>query len=164
MEPNPEPLSSYYNLSRKRSFFLSRFFVLTSLLILVIGLVVNISFLYSQQRTNTNSRAASSNPQSTLPSLPAGCEYQQSGDNFKVVCPSITPAQHIIPINSITIELPKLPSQCSYETTTQGYVLTCISPKPPIPTVALPSLPEGCNYKKIGENYSIDCNTNTTLP
>jgi hypothetical protein len=149
MEPidqNQETPISYYNSNRKRSFFFSRIFVMFSMFVLIIALSINVSFLYSQEKTSTTSKA-STNEQIPLPSLPVGCEYQPSntGKGFTVVCATPTPAQPIKPAttSATAITLPNLPPQCNYVLTANGYLLTCNSPQTPIPTTAV-TLPQSC--------------------
>ncbi len=141
MESNLDVAQNYYNSSRKRSFFFSRLFVISSMLVLLIALMVNISFLYSQERTSTTSQASSQNAQKFLPSLPAGCEYEQIGKGFKINCPQISPTLAAKLANTATfpvdIELPNLPAQCKYQTSNGGFAVKCASPLPPVPTVAV---------------------------
>jgi hypothetical protein len=153
MEPidqNQETPVSYYNSKRKRSFFFSRIFVLFSMFVLIIALSINVSFLYSQEKTSTTSKA-SNNEQIPLPSLPAGCEYQptNTGKGFTVVCSTPTPSQPVKPTTattsaaSVAVTLPNLPPQCSYTLTSDGYLLKCQSTQTPIPTTAV-TLPQSC--------------------
>src|SRR5581483_10616692 len=97
MEPSPNPLqqsaSSYYNKYRKRSFFLSRLTVLTSMVILIITLGINISLLTSHEKSTATTHADTpQNPAQILPTLPAGCVYQQTQKGLAVVCPTPTSA------------------------------------------------------------------------
>lgn len=141
MEQSLDSATNYYNNNRKRSFFLSRIFVIVSMLVLVVTLGINISVLYSQQRTSTTSQAASVSKPSDLPTLPKGCEYQSKGKGVVVVCPTESPkvtgtteANEQFPIN---VRLPKLPAQCDYIDSAAGIALQCGSPKPVVPTVAV---------------------------
>lgn len=144
MDQPQESISSYYNEGRKRSFFFSRLFVIVSMIILVVALSINISVLYSQDRTSTTSSADSGKNQTNLPSLPEGCEYQTIDKGVGVVCPTNTPqvrptlaANPEFPMN---VRLPKLPSQCEYLNSANGVRVSCSSAQPPIPTVAVRAL------------------------
>jgi hypothetical protein len=187
MQPEPtkqeksyESIADYYNKSRKRSFFLSRLTVITSMFVLLIVLTINISLFYSNQKSTTQTHAAENeNSTKLLPSLAQGCSYQQVNGKVTIVCNTPTPTVSV-PIN---IVLPQLPQQCSIETTTDGNKITCTTIVP-IPTVAvtlppmcktanqadkvtctenartvtvpLPSIPEGCSYTlHNGENFVI---------
>src|SRR6185437_16930427 len=107
MEPQQNPIqpqqsaSDYYNKYKKRSFFLSRITVLSSMVVLIVALGINISLLYSHSTSTVASHAASSeNSTTNLPSLPAGCDYQQVKGGFVVVCPTATPTPGpTVPIN-----------------------------------------------------------------
>src|SRR5215469_10300629 len=118
MEPQQNPpqpqqsASDYYNKYRKRSFFLSRITVLSSMVVLVLALGINISLLYSHSANTIASHAAGhENPQTSLPSLSAGCEYQQVKGGFVVACPTATPTPAVtVPIN---VAIPQLPPQCN---------------------------------------------------
>lgn len=192
MEPQQNPTQSqqsasdYYNKYKKRSFFLSRITVLSSMLVLIIALGVNISLLYSHtQNTATTHAAEPENPQANLPSLPVGCEYQQIKGGLKVVCPTPTPTLAAsVPIN---VALPQLPPQCNLSSTSTGSEIHCTSAVP-IPTIAvtlpqtcevttqpntlscsdnnkivavpLPSLPGGCSYILKANQYYVSCEAN----
>lgn len=191
-EQPQQTAETYYDKNRKRSFLFSRITVVTSMLVLVVALTINISLLSSQERTSTKSRASAPvNNQKTLPSLHAGCEYQPTKNGFKVVCPTPTLKQTALaPIN---IELPKLPPQCILQTSTNGNKIQCSKSHEPIPTVPvsipvscastnqttilecregtkqpvivpLPPLPIGCDYAKIQTKYFVRCNTPEGLP
>lgn len=152
MEPNLESAQHYYNPQRKRSFFYSRLFVVVSMLVLVVVLTINISVLYSEQRTSTTTQA--SNGQTQLPNLPQGCEYQSNGQgkNVKVVCASATPVQKPTStpnaVAPLTVGLPKLPAQCRYLISEVGYEVKCTVAQP-IPTVAV-TTPIGCELTSNG--------------
>ena len=182
-EEAPQTAATYYNKNRKRSFLFTRITVMTSMLVLVIALAINISVLSSQEKTSTQSRASvPQTDKSNLPSLAAGCEYQKVKDGFTVVCP--TPTQ--IASVPIDIVLPKLPPECSLQTSTTGNKIQCATPHGPIPTVPvvlpisctitnqpnvvqctegtkkpvmviMPTLPEGCVYTLVANKYYVDC-------
>jgi hypothetical protein len=182
MEPTQQQsASSYYNKYRKRSFFLSRVTVLTSMVVLIITLGINISLLNSNTKTSVTSHADTpSNPAKLLPTLPAGCIYQQTKGGLAVVCPTPTPTI-AVPIN---IALPQLPPQCTLSTATNGSEIHCTT-LVPIPTIAvtlpatcevtnqlntvscnvnnqvvpvpLPSLPGGCLYEQLAKKYYVAC-------
>lgn len=144
MDQPQESLASYYNEGRKRSFFFSRLFVVLSMLVLVIALSINISVLYSEDRTSTTTSANSGKNQANLPPLPEGCEYQTVDKGVIVVCPTDAPqisptlaANSEFPMN---VRLPKLPSQCEYMNSANGVSISCSSAQPPIPTVAVRAL------------------------
>ena len=176
-----ESASSYYNKYRKRSFFISRVTVLTSMLVLIITLGINVSLLTSNQKNTVTSHADTvSNPAKILPTLPSGCIYQQIKGGLAVICPTPTPTI-AIPINVV---LPQMPPQCTITTTTGGNEVHCTT-LIPIPTVAvilpltcvgtnkldtvscnvnnqivpvpLPSLPGGCLYEQIVKKYYVEC-------
>lgn len=182
MDPTQESASTYYNKYRKRRFFFSRLTVLTSMLVLIITLGINISLLYSHDKSTVTSHAAmEQNTQQLLPKLPKGCIYQKSTNGLEVVCPTPTPTIAMVPIN---VALPQLPPQCSLESSTKGSIITCTKIVP-IPTVAvtlplscqtasqsatvncyennklmpvpLPSLPDGCMYKLFANKYYVVC-------
>lgn len=158
MEQNVETATSYYNDKRKRSFFLSRIFVIVSMVVLVAALGVNISVLYQQQRTSTTSEASSANKQANLPDLPKGCEYQSKGKGVIVVCPTATP-------EAIQSAAPTVSSK-SYTSCVPGSqkdTLSCVDEKNQTEVVPLPSLPAGCLYKLTGRNYIIDCNATQSV-
>lgn len=186
-QPVPEPpqptAEAYYNQNRKRSFLFSRVTVITSMIVLVVVLAVNVSVLTSQERTTTQSRASEQANSQNLPSLAAGCKYQQTKGGVTVVCLTVTPVKNAVPLN---IELPKLPPQCTLQTTTFGNRIQCTDKNVPIPTVPvtlpsscttagqpntiqckpnnkkpsfipLPSLPQGCEYIKVQSKYFVRC-------
>jgi hypothetical protein len=140
-----ETAISYYNDHRKRSFFLSRLFVIISMLVLVVALSINISVLYSEERASGTSRASSNNNQTNLPALPEGCEYQTKEDGVVVVCPtdapSATPTLAANPKFPIGVDLPELPASCGYEASGEGLAIKCetttsaIIPTVPVRTV-----------------------------
>ena len=141
MEQNVETASSYYNDKRKQSFFLSRIFVIISMLVLVAALGINVSVLYQQERTSTTSQASSDTKQTNLPDLPKGCEYQSKGKGVVVVCPTAAPTitqtattNAQFPVN---VRLPKLPAQCEYVNSMEGTSIECTSAQPAVPTVAV---------------------------
>lgn len=182
MDPTQESASTYYNKYRKMRFFFSRLTVLTSMIVLIITLVINISLLYSHDKNTITTHAATEqNIQQVLPKLPVGCLYKKTNKNYEVECPTPTPA--VDPI-SINVPLPALPPQCTLESSTSGSKIYCTLPVP-IPSVAvtlpstcqtasqsasvsciennkqvlvpLPSLPESCQYKLLyGKNY-VEC-------
>ena len=188
MEPTQQQsASSYYNKYRKRSFFLSRVTVLTSMVVLIITLGINISLLNSNTKTTVTSHADTpSNPTKLLPTLPAGCIYQQTKGGLAVVCPTPTPTI-AVPIN---IALPQLPPQCTLSTATGGSEIHCTA-LVPIPTVAvtlpatceitnqlntvscnvnnqivpvpLPALPGGCMYEQLAKKYYVMCKSKTDV-
>src|SRR5579864_2926042 len=120
MDPAQESASAYYNKYRKRRFFFSRLTVLTSMLVLIITLGINISLLYSHDNSTTQSNAAGhENPQKLLPSLPIGCSYQQTTKGLSVVCPTPTPTETASAV-SINVALPQLPPQCILESSSGG--------------------------------------------
>lgn len=131
MEQPQETATSYYNHSRKRSFFFSRLFVVFSMLILVIALGINISVLYSEERTSATTRASTAANQSNLPVLPKGCEYQSKEKRVIVVCPTATPELSPTlaanPKFPIAVELPELPASCDYEASGEGLAVKCTS-------------------------------------
>jgi hypothetical protein len=185
MEPNQNQTQSanaYYSNNRKRSFFYSRVTVVTSMVVLVAALGINVYALYNQQ-TTTQSRASQPVVQKNLlPPLPTGCEYQQTDNGLAVVCGSPTPAQAAVALN---VQLPQLPPQCSVQTSTKGNKIICTTSHAPIPTVpvtlpanctpsgtttvsctqpnnqkatiSLPALPEGCSYEASGSGYFVVC-------
>lgn len=183
MDPIQESASTYYNNYRKRRFFFSRLTVLTSMLVLVIALGINISLLYSHDNSTLSSHAAEpENPQKLLPSLPAGCSYQQTTKGLAVVCP--TPTSTINPAIPINVALPQFPPQCTLESSSTGSKVSCsaIVPIPTTPvilpaiceaasqsagavcnennqqiTVPLPSLPGGCSYEFVLNRYYVVC-------
>lgn len=170
MEPTLESAQHYYNPQRKRSFFYSRLFVVVSMLVLIVVLTINISVLYSEQRTSTTTQA--SNGQTQLPNLPKGCEYQSNdhGKDVKVVCTSATPVQEQKPTNTpnavspISVGLPKLPQQCRYLITGTGYEVKCTAAQPPIPTVAV-TTPIGCELTSNGPGTeAIRCREGNNKP
>lgn len=144
MDHPQETATTYYNEGRKRSFFFSRFFVILSMLILVVTLSINISVLYSQNRTSTTSKADSGTNQANLPPLPEGCEYQTVEKGVVVVCPTkASKPSPTLAVNSefpMYVRLPKLPAQCEYLNSAQGTRVDCSSAQPPIPTVAVRAL------------------------
>lgn len=144
MEQPQESISSYYNEGRKRSFFFSRFFVIVSMIVLVTALGINISVLYSQDRTSTTTRADSGNNQTNLPPLPEGCEYQTIDEKVVVTCPTkepeVQPTRAGNPEFPMNVRLPKLPAQCEYMNSTKGVRVSCSATQPPIPTVAVRAL------------------------
>jgi hypothetical protein len=150
--------SDYYNKYRKRSFFLSRLTVISSMAVLILALGINISLLYSHsQNTITSHAAEAQNPQTILPSLPAGCEYQQIKGGLKVVCPTPTPTIAVtVPIN---VALPQLPPQCTISTTTTGSAVHCTTAIP-IPTVAV-TLPTTCSVTS--QTNTLSCNDNNKI-
>ncbi|MGI8420442.1 MAG: hypothetical protein ACR2LN_07440 [Candidatus Levyibacteriota bacterium] len=188
MEPNqnqpPQSAQAYYNKTRKRSFFFSRIGIVISMTVLVIALAINISVLYSQDRTNLQSHASTPPTTKDLPVLPKGCDYQKTNKGFKVVCATEAPSPTVT--TNINVQLPQLPPQCSLQTSNGGNKVQC-SKAVPIPTVAvqlpplctatqqantiscqqqgknfltpLPSLPGGCVYKQAGNDYFVSCNS-----
>jgi len=189
---NIDSAQNYYNPARKRSFFYSRLFVILSMVVLVIGLSINISLLYSNQKTSTTSHAAS---QDTLPSLPAGCIYEKANNKVGIVCPTPDLSQQTTKQMKekypIVITLPSLPVQCHYFTTNNGYKIACANPLPQIPNtpvtlppacstiansntircldeknqpinVQLPLLPQGCSYSKGPGGLVIACLVSST--
>jgi hypothetical protein len=183
MDPIQESASAYYNKYRKRRFFFSRLTVLTSMLVLIVALGINISLLYSNDNSTIKSNAAApENPQKILPKLPSGCIYQQTKKGLAVACPTPTPTpMAAVPIN---VALPQLPPQCTLESSTTGSKVSCtaIVPIPTIPVtlpttcqvasqsanvvcnenneavpVPLPSLPTGCSYKLVLNKYYVAC-------
>lgn len=185
MDPKQETAASYYSRTRKRSFFYTRITVIASMFVLVIALIINIVALNTQGDSTTQSKAAGhENIQALLPTLPAGCYYQQTTKGLLVACPTPTPTGTAsAPVN---IALPQLPPQCTLTTSTNGSTITCTPSHPPIPTVAvtlpqtcvatnelnkvtcrnalgqmitapLPSLPRGCSYQKVKDNYYVVC-------
>ena len=175
VDPNLETPISYYNKTRKRSFFFSRMFVMLSMVVLVIALSVNISFLYSQERTTTTSHASTpESEQVALPSLAAGCTYQPATNSkgYKVVCPTSLPTQSAQTATasaaSIIVTLPNLPPQCQYAVSTNGYSLRCTALQAPIPTVAV-TLPQSCSVTA-NQSNPIQCTNEkdtsiiTTIP
>lgn len=176
--------TDYYNKKRKRSFLLSRVTVFFSLAILVIALGVNLYALAAPNNSTIQSHAYQANPRKNLPSLPAGCLYQQKAQGFAVVCPTGAPANTTsFPAGVV---LPKLPPECNYQASASGSMIQCTTPHAPIPTspvtapancittpqanimacknnqdkiiaVPLPSLPGGCTYiQKANKDY-ISC-------
>lgn len=111
------------------------------MLVLVVALGINISVLYSDQRTSTTTRADSGNNQANLPDLPAGCIYETKENGVVVVCPTATPdISPTIAVNPqfpVNVRLPKLPAQCEYMDSEKGIWVSCTSAQPPIPTVAV---------------------------
>ncbi|MBA3723921.1 MAG: hypothetical protein H0W89_03420 [Candidatus Levybacteria bacterium] len=144
MEQSQETATSYYNHSRKRSFFFSRLIVIFSMLILVIALGINITVLYSEERTSATTRASAGDSQSNLPALPKGCEYQSKEKGVIVVCPTATPELSPTlaanPKFPISVELPELPAPCDYEASGDGLAVTCTSAAAVIPTVPVRTL------------------------
>ncbi len=144
MEQPQETATSYYNPSRKRSFFLSRLFVVFSMFILIIALGINISVLYSEERTSATTRASAANTQSNLPVLPKGCEYQSKDKGVIVVCPTATPELSPTlaanPKFPIAVELPELPAPCDFEASGEGLAIKCTSATAIIPTVPVRTL------------------------
>src|SRR5258708_1449589 len=107
-QEQPHQTASAYYKTHKRSFLFSRVTVMTSMLVLVIALAVNISVLYSQDRSTTQSHASTpENQKNLLPALHAGCHYQPTKGGFTVTCPTAIPVatRSAVPINII---LPKL--------------------------------------------------------
>ncbi|MGH7203978.1 MAG: hypothetical protein ACREHC_06040 [Candidatus Levyibacteriota bacterium] len=181
-DPTPQSAQAYYNKTRKRSFFFSRIGIVISMTVLVIALAINISVLYSQDRTNLQSHASTPPTTKDLPVLPKGCDYQQANKGFKVVCATTAPTPTVTA--NINVQLPQLPPQCSLQTSNGGNKVQC-SKAVPIPTVAvtlppsctatqqvntiscqqkgehvltpLPSLPGGCVYKQVGNAYFVSC-------
>lgn len=181
MDPTQESASAYYNKYRKRRFLFSRLTVLTSMLVLIIALGINISLLYSHQNSTIESHAATDqNPKKLLPQLPSGCLYQQTTKGLAVVCPTPT-SSSTTPIN---VALPQLPPQCTLESSSIGSKISCttIALIPTVPitlpttcqiasqsanvtciqnnqqvTVPLPSLPEGCSYQSVLNKYYVVC-------
>ncbi len=145
-QPPQQSASDYYNKYRKRSFFLSRLTVFTSMAVLIVALVVNISLLYSQEKSTATTHADTpTNQTQLLPSLPVGCSYQQMKKGLAVVCPTptaiptLTATASAVPIN---VALPALPPQCTIEASSTGSQLHCTAIVP-IPTVAV-TLPPTC--------------------
>jgi hypothetical protein len=184
MDPAQQTAAEYYKKHRKHSFF-SRLTIFSSMAILLIVLAINISVLYSQDKSTTTSHAATPEQiEKLLPSLPQGCIYQHENGKVKVECHKPTPTiATIIPIN---VDLPKLPPDCSLTTSTTGSKIQCTDGNTPIPTVPvtlpanctiankpnsaacknnsndfvlvpLPSLPEGCSYKLVANQYFVVC-------
>lgn len=134
MQFEPDKISSYYHSSSKPSFFFYRTAVITSMVVLLTVLGIN---LYNiNQTTQTQSHASYSSSDNTLlPSLAAGCAYKKTPQGSAVVCDTSTPA-HAEP-TGITQQgegLPPLPPQCHYEnryqnqygkTPTYDRVITC---------------------------------------
>jgi len=176
-----ESASAYYNSSRKRSFFLSRLTVFASMFVLLVVLTINISLLYSNDKSTISSHAAEPvNPIKLLPSLAQGCSYQKIKGELTVACATPTPTI-TVPINVI---LPQLPPQCSLETTANGNKIHCntIVPIPTVPVTLpstcqatnqtnkvsctednqtvvapLPSIPAGCSYQMREDKYFVQC-------
>jgi hypothetical protein len=143
MEQSNETATTYYNDHRRRSFFLSRLFVVVSMFVLIVALGINISVLYSDQRNTGTTRADSGNNQTNLPALPEGCSYQTGENGTVVVCPTAIPeASPTVSANPqfpINVQLPKLPAQCEFMDSEKGIWVSCTSAQPPIPTVAVRS-------------------------
>lgn len=188
MDPIQESASAYYNKYRKRRFFFSRLTVLTSMLVLIVTLGINITLLYSHDNSTIKSNASGhENPQKLLPSLPAGCDYKQTSKGLIVVCPTPTPnasaSASAVPIN---VALPQLPPQCTLESSSGGNKIYCTTavliPTVPVtlPTscqiasqsatitctmnnkpvaASLPSLPGGCTYTIKTNNYYVVCSS-----
>src|SRR6266568_1571449 len=184
MDPTQQSAAEYYKKHRKRSFF-SRLTIISSMTILLVVLSINVSALYSQDKSTISSNASTpENVEKNLPSLPAGCVYQHIQGKVKVDCPKTAPT--IVSTVPIDVQLPKLPPECSFETSTNGSKITCSSHTTPIPTVPvilpptcvisyqqdsvacknssnqkvtvhLPSLPEGCSYSLVANNYYVTC-------
>ncbi len=153
------------------------------MLVLIITLGINISLLTSNSKNTVTSHAdTQSDPTKLLPTLPAGCDYQQTKKGLTVVCPTPTPtAGPTVPIN---VELPQLPPQCTLTTTSTGSEVHCTAnvlihtvpvTLPPTCTVTnqintvtctvnnqivpvvLPSLPGGCSYELLAKKYYVAC-------
>lgn len=142
MEPTQETASEHYNASGKRTFLFSRITVMVAMIVLVLTLGINIVVLTSTHNNTIKSNAYSpANPEKNLPSLPAGCSYQQAKKGLAVVCPTATPTPiATVPIN---VTLPKLPPQCTLETSQSGSIIHCSTPQTSIPTVPV-TLPTNC--------------------
>jgi hypothetical protein len=184
MDPTQQSAADYYKKHRKHTLF-SRFTIISSMAILLIVLAINISALYSQEKSTTSSHASTpENVEKFLPSLPAGCVYLHENGKVKINCPKEKPTTAAsVPIN---VALPELPPQCSLVTSTSGSVIHCSTVHPPIPTVPvtlpttcigvtpdktvicknaqgqnetipLPSLPEGCSYSLVSNQYYVVC-------
>lgn len=141
MDQNVETATSYYNSNRRKSFFLSRLFVLISMLVLVVTLSINVAILYSQQRTSTTTQASGTANQNNLPDLPKGCEYQTKQNGVEVVCPTgapeASPTLASNPKFPINVELPELPETCTYAASNGGFAVNCSTPNAIIPTAAV---------------------------
>jgi hypothetical protein len=186
MDPAQQTAAQYYNTGRKRTFLFSRVIVITSMLVLLIALGINIFVLNAPNTSTVKTNAYyPSNPEKNLPSLPAGCSYQQAKSGMTVVCPTTAPAPAGSSSAQIDVALPVLPSQCNFRTSATGDSLHCSAPNIPIPTipvtfpdnciatpqaniaackntenkivaVPLPSLPAGCSYElQAGADYVI---------
>lgn len=184
MDPTQQSAAEYYKQHRKRS-IISRITILSSMAILLLILAVNISVLYSQDRSTTQSHASTpENVQNLLPSLPHGCAYEQVDGKVKVDCPKVSPTVAVtVPINVV---LPQLPPQCSFAASSTGSAVSCTAAHTPIPTVPvnlpatctiakdpntvtctygnnqtvtmpLPKLPDGCSYVLGANRYYVDC-------
>ncbi len=140
MDQNVETATSYYNAHRRKSFFLSRLFVLISMLVLIVTLGINVAVLY-QQRTSATTRASGPVGQNNLPALPQGCEYQTKQNGVVVVCPTdkpnASPTLASNPEFPIKVELPELPEPCTYASSNGGFAVNCSSPNVVIPTSAV---------------------------
>src|ERR1700722_5425663 len=164
--PSQQPqqsASDYYNKYRKRSFFLSRITVFTSMAVLIVALVVNISLLYSQEKNTTVTHADTPvNQTQLLPSLPVGCAYEQMKKGLAVVCPTPTPIPTLTATTSavpINVALPALPPQCTIETSSQGNNLHCTAIVP-IPTIAVTS-PSTCQTGN--QTNMLSCTVNSKI-
>src|SRR5258708_4616004 len=123
MDPTQQSASDYYKKHRKRSLF-SRLTILSSMVVLVIVLAINITVLYSQDKNTIKSNASSPiNVEKLLPSLPSGFVYKHINGKVKVDCPKATPTN--TPSVPINVALPKLPPQCSFETSMNGSTIHC---------------------------------------
>lgn len=181
MDPTQESASAYYNKYRKRRFFFSRLTVLTSMLVLIVTLGINISLLNSHDTSTIKSNAAGpENPQKLLPKLITGCAYLQTKSGLTVICPTPTLTQ----TEPINVTLPQLPPECTLESSSAGSKVNCTT-RVPIPTVPvilpatcqiasqsanvvcnennepvavpLPSLPGGCSYELVLNKYYVAC-------
>ncbi|HVA97200.1 MAG TPA: hypothetical protein VND99_06095 [Candidatus Acidoferrales bacterium] len=186
-QPTEQPeqtATEYYNITRKRSFLFSRFTVITSMVILMVTLGINIFALASPNTSNIKSNAYQDNPEKNLPSPPAGCSYQRTKKGLAVTCPTSAPTSaNEFPVSVV---LPKLPPECNLQASESGSMIKCTSPHTPIPTtpvilpvncittpqanitacknnedkivaVPLPSLPGGCSYTQQSNKDFISC-------
>lgn len=153
MEQPQETAATYYNIHRKRSLLYSRAVVMTSMIVLVVALGINVALLSSQDKQTTNTHAAtSSNPHGVLPSLPTGCLYEKVKSKLTITCPTIAPTDIAqIPIH---IVLPQLPPQCSFSTSSTGNEIICTATHDPIPTIPV-ELPINCTAS--GSATSVPC-------
>lgn len=154
IEQNFQSASTYYNKDRKRSFLFSRIAVITSMLVLVVALMLNLSLLNSPERSDTRSQASTNAlTQDDLPPLPDGCVYQQLKDGPVVVCSTPTP-ENAASASAATY------TSCIPATAIGRTALICTDTNGQSVTVPLPSLPGGCTYQQTGETYSIACAAN----